>query len=148
MQGKMGYVSRRADGARPVDLHRGSGRDGQGCQNDWKGSDGLSCGLRESPPVSIVDVSVGFLDTLSLDGGETECLGLFICRGGEEFYTAMNNQYGQRWREDFRTRRTACLWLQGHMCLNHNNELCNGETGEKILDVAERVRAESERDRK
>lgn len=101
--------------------------------------------MRESPPVSIVEVSRGFLDTLSLDGGETECLGLFICRRGEELYTAVNNQWGQKWREDFRTRQTACLWLQGHMCLNFNNELCNGETGEKILDVAERVRKESER---
>jgi hypothetical protein len=104
----------------------------------------LSWGLKEDPPVSIVEVSRGFLDTLSLDGGETECFGLFVCRIEEERYAAINNRWGQRWREDFRTRQTACLWLQGHMCLNYHNELCNGETGEKVLDVAERVRKEIE----
>lgn len=103
--------------------------------------------MRESPPVSIVEVSRGFRDTLSLDGGETECFGLFVCRIDEERYTAINNRWGQRWREDFRTRQTACLWLQGHMCLNIDNVLCDGETGEEIRDVAERVRAESERRR-
>lgn len=90
-------------------------------------------------------VSPAFLETLSLDGGRTECRGYFLCRLGDEHYAAVNNFMGQRWREEFRTEQTACLWLNEHMVLNINNELCDGLTGEKIPDVAERVRAELER---
>lgn len=96
-------------------------------------------------PSHITVVSRAFLTDLSLDGGRTKCTGLFLCYLGEEDYCAVNNSWGQDWRMRFRNYRTACLWLDGHMCLNIHNELCDGETGETIYDVAERVRAESER---
>lgn len=95
-------------------------------------------------PTFITAASRAFIDTLSFDGGVTESFGLFICYMGEEDYVAVNNKWGQKWRQRFRTSRTACLWLQGHTCLNKFNELCDGSTGEIIYDIAERVRAESE----
>lgn len=101
----------------------------------------------EDIPSHITVVSRGFLPTLSLDGGRTQSKGLFLCYLGEEDYCAVNNSRGQDWRERFRNYRTACLWLQGHICLNIRNELVDGTTGETIYDVAERVRAESERNK-
>lgn len=98
-------------------------------------------------PNFVTNVSRAFLDDFSLDGGKTECLGLFLCRLDDEHFAAVNNTWGQRWREDFRTMKTATLWLQGHMVLNIANECCDGLTGEKIPDVAERVKAELERER-
>lgn len=99
-------------------------------------------------PEFIQAVSRAFLTEFSLDGGKTECFGLFLCRIADEHYAAVNNLTGQRRREDFRTERTARLWLGGHLVLNIDNELCDGLTGEKIPDAAERVRAELERERK
>ena len=96
-------------------------------------------------PTFIQAVSRGFLDNYSLDGGKTECYGLFLCRLEEEHYIAVNNSPAQRMKEEFRSPKTACLWLQGHTVLNYYNQLCNGLTGEKILEAAERVRAEIER---
>lgn len=98
-------------------------------------------------PKYIENVSLGFLDELSLDGGRTECFGRFLCRVEEERYIAVNNKRGNKLREEFKSRRTAALWLSGHLCLNIRNELCDGMTGKKILDVAERVRKEIERER-
>lgn len=98
-------------------------------------------------PNFVTNVSRAFLDDFSLDGGKTECLGLFLCRLDDEHFAAVNNTRGQRWREDFRTMKTATLWLQGHTVLNIANECCDGLTGEKIPDVAERVKAELERER-
>lgn len=83
-----------------------------------------------------------FLETLSWDGGETECRGLFLARIADDRYVAVNNKLGQRWREEFQSKTTACQWLRGHLCLNIDNILCNGLTGERIPDVAERVRKE------
>ena len=101
---------------------------------------------RQSQPDYIEQVSCGFLDTLLLDGGKTECRGRFLCHAGDEYYIAVNNTLGQRWRQEFRNLTTAALWLRGHWCLNIRNELCDGLTGEIIYDIAERVRAESERE--
>lgn len=92
-------------------------------------------------------VSPAFLETLSLDGGRTECRGYFLCKLGDEHYAAVNNFMGQRWREEFRSLQTAALWLRGHKVLNYTNDLCDGLTGERIPDVAERVKAETERER-
>lgn len=44
------------------------------------------------------------------------------------------------WSEVFHTRRTALRWLEGKWVLNINNQLCDGSTGERILDIAEKVR--------
>ena len=98
-------------------------------------------------PSFVTNVSRAFLDDFSLDGGRTECFGLFICRLEDEHFVAVNNQRGQRWQEEFRSLQTAMLWLQGHMVLNYTNDLCDGLTGERIPDVAERVKAEVERER-
>ena len=92
----------------------------------------------------IQTVSKAFLDEFSLDG-QTECFGYFICRISDEHYAAVNNSVGQRAREDFQNKDTAYLWLRGHLVLNIHNELCDGLTGKKIPDAAERVRRESER---
>lgn len=91
-------------------------------------------------------VPLEFIETLSLDGGETECHGLFLARAEDERWIAVNNTFGQRWREDFQSMRAARLWLQGHWCLNIDNILCDGLTGERILDVAERVRRQNARE--
>ena len=97
-------------------------------------------------PHFIEEVSRAFLECFSLDGGKTECYGYFLCRLEEEHYAAVNNSMGKRIREDFRTKQTACLWLNEHRVLNINNELCDGLTGERIPDAAERVREEIERE--
>lgn len=68
--------------------------------------------------------------------------GLFIiplCKN-DESYIAVNNLEGRRWIEKFQSKVAAIYWLRGHWCLNIKNELCDGSTGEKILDIAERVR--------
>lgn len=96
--------------------------------------------------VFIQTVSPGFLDCYSLDGGKTECYGYFLCHLDDEHWAAIDNSMGKRHREDFQTMQTACLWLNGHLVLNINNELCDGVTRERIPDVAERVRAEIERE--
>ena len=83
-----------------------------------------------------------------MDGGRTESKGLFLCYAADEHFIAVNNERGQRWREEFKTEQTARLWLNGHMVLNMNNELCNGLTGEKDPDIAEKVRAELGRRKK
>ena len=103
--------------------------------------------MRTKIPDFVVNVSRAFLDDFSLDGGRTECFGLFICRLEDEHYVAVNNTRGLRWQEEFRSLQTASLWLRGHTVLNYTNDLCNGMTGERIPDVAERVKAESERER-
>lgn len=103
--------------------------------------------MRTKIPEFVVNVSRSFLDDFSLDGGRTECYGLFICRLEDEHFVAVNNQRGQRWQEEFRSLQTAALWLRGHKVLNYTNDLCDGLTGERIPDVAERVKAETERER-
>ena len=95
----------------------------------------------------IEQVSRAFLDTFSLDGGETEVLGKFLCRDSDEHWIAVNNEGGRRIRQDFQTKAAAIAWLRGNLCLNIRNELCDGEAGKILYDVAERVRAESERRR-
>ena len=87
-----------------------------------------------------------FLRDFSVDG--TECFGFFLCKLDDEHYAAVNNSGGQRKREDFHTKKTAILWLNGHLVLNIDNVLCDGMTGKQIPDAAERVRKEIERERK
>lgn len=87
--------------------------------------------------IEIRSVSEAFLSRL----GEED--GLYIItldvKNGES-YLAVNNLDGRRWIEKFQNRTTAILWLRGHWCLNIKNELCDGTTGKKISDIADRVR--------
>ena len=86
--------------------------------------------------IEIRSVSEAFLSHLDEEDG------LFIVTlyGNGEAYLAVNNLDGRRWIEKFQNRTTAIYWLLGHWCLNINNELCDGTTGKKIPDIADKVR--------
>lgn len=99
-------------------------------------------------PSYIQEVSPAFIDRLSFGDGEPPMRGMFfasVLGPDGEYHIAVNNAQGQGWREEFVSQRTAILWLRGHRVLNRQNQLCDGKTGERILDIAEKVRAETER---
>lgn len=89
----------------------------------------------------IRSVPEGYLPSFTLDG-ENEEEGLFLITQTRQdvCYIAVNNLDGRRWVEKFQNRTTAIYWLLGYWVLNIDNELCDGTTGKKIYDIADRVR--------
>lgn len=64
------------------------------------------------------------LDMMLDSPGETyEPRGLFICWqeiDGQNVWTAMRNENGEGLTEDFKTKRSAVLWLHGHVVGERN----------------------------